>query len=123
MAARNRFQFYVGAENSNRELLARVKKILRTVFHIDSKVRRKRKSGSLKVIRGLAFSMRRTSFSLLIEKINDVKKFEEQIDFSIARKNRKLRDALTIFEKYGRKGGSGEWAKFYFKKGGEWVRR
>lgn len=60
VAAEREFRVHVGAENSSSELLIAVRRILSEVFDIDSSIYRKRKSGSLKVIRGERFRMRRT---------------------------------------------------------------
>jgi len=117
------FQFYVGAENSNRMLLRRIAESLQTVFHIRSRIRRKRKSGSLKAIRGQPFRMRKTSYSLLILRLADLQSFKEQIGFSISRKSQKLADALNIFASYRNDERPAIWRKLYSKLRGEWVRR
>jgi hypothetical protein len=117
------FQFRVGAENSNRMLLLRIGESLRTVFHIRSRIQRKRKSGSLKVIRGQPFRMRKTSYSLLILRLPDLQSFKEQIGFSISRKSQKLVDALNIFASYSYDERPVIWRKLYLKLRGEWVRR
>lgn len=57
----------VGAENSNRGLLLGVQRLLK-VLGIVSRIDRKRKAGSIKVIRGKAFLMKRTSYSVVIGK-------------------------------------------------------
>jgi hypothetical protein len=86
-------------------------------------INRKRKAGSLKMIRGNAFRMRKTSFTLLINRFEDLQKFEKQIGFSITRKNQKLEDAFSIVAKYRPKERTEMWAQNYFKLRGEWVKR
>ena len=66
-ATGKRFSVSVGVENYDIRLLRRVKQILKTC-QIDSIINRKRKSGSLKVIRGKTFRMRKASFTLLINR-------------------------------------------------------
>lgn len=75
------------------------------------------------VIRGKAFRTRKTSFSLLINRFDDLQKFAEHIGFSIARKNQKLEDAFSIIAKYRPKERAEKWAQDYFKLRGEWVKR
>lgn len=123
VAAGNSFSLAVGAENSNRTLLVRIRQILQTEFKINSTILRKRRSGTLKVIRGQAFLMRQTSFSLMIRKLRDLKTFGKQVGFSISRKNQKLRDALIISENHPWKKMPIEWRQLYIKQRGEWVRR
>lgn len=123
VSARGTFTLCAGVENSNRELLTRIKRILRTDFQIESRLNRKRESGSLKVIRLQSFQMRKTSFSLLIRRLVCLEKFAEQIGFSILRKNQKLNDALTILRDCGTDGRPDAWGQLYFKQRGEWVRR
>lgn len=122
-AGGKRFNVSAGVENSNIRLLWRIKQILLTVCQIRSIINRKRKAGSLKVIRGKAFRMRKTSFTLLISRFDDLQKFARQIGFSIARKNQKLEDAVSIVAKYRPKRRAEKWAQDYFKLRGEWVKR
>jgi intein-encoded DNA endonuclease-like protein len=117
------FGFHAGAENSDRVLLTKVRSLLQKEFGIDSRINRKRKSGSLKVIRGKSFKMRRTSYSLAIRRLEDLHKFDRQVGFSIVRKDLKLKDALAILQKYGRSGAMPVWNDLYLKQNGEWVRR
>ncbi len=123
VGARTSFSLAAGAENSDRTLLAKVRLLLKGKFGISSKINRKRKLGSLKIIRGKSFRMQRTSYSLLIRRFEDLKRFDRLVGFSIIRKDQKLKDALGIFQKYGRKAASSAWNKLYFKLNGEWVRR
>jgi DNA endonuclease len=119
----NKFTASAGVENSNIRLLRSIKKILLTKCQIRSIVNRKRRAGSPKVIRGKAFRMRKTSFTLLINRVDDLRKFAVQIGFSIARKNQKLADALSVIAKYRPNERAERWAQNYFKSRGEWVRR
>lgn len=116
------FHISSGVENSNRKLLLKVKQTLLTRFHITSRMDTKRKSGTLKTIRGKSFRMRKTSFSLLITRIRDLKKFEERIGFSISRKDQKLADALMISANYALKERVIRWKEMYVKLRGEWAR-
>jgi len=118
-----RFSVSAGVENSNISLLRRIKQILLTECQIGSVINRKRKAGSLKVIRGKAFRMRKTSFTLMINRLNDLQKFAKQIGFSITRKNQKLEDALSIVAKHRPKERAEKWAQDYIKLRGEWVKR
>jgi DNA endonuclease len=123
VAARRAFLVNVGAENSDKVLLSIVKVLLLRAFGIESKIYRKRKSGSLKVIRGKSFRMRRTSYSLVIMRFQSVKRFQSRVGFSIVRKSRKLKDAITIVQTHGRKAASATWMSLYVKYKGEWIRR
>lgn len=123
VAARTTYNFYVGADNSNRALLMRIRDLLVSAFSIEAKISRKRKSGTIKRIRGASFKMRRTSYSLLIRRLEDVKTFERDIGFAIRRKQSKLEDALMVFRNYGRSRGVAAWNSLCFKEGGEWMRR
>jgi len=117
------FQVSAGVENSNKRLLRGIKEILLTACHIGSTINEKRKSGSLKVIRGKTFRMRKTSFTLLIIGLQDLQNFRKQIGFSISRKNQKLADALLITINYRPKERISRWTQDYFKLRGEWVKR
>jgi hypothetical protein len=112
----------VGAENSNRLLLLRAKQLLKKEFSINSRINRKRKAGAIKVIRDQVFAMRRTSYSLMIRGIDDVKSFAAEIGFSISRKTQKLKDAIKTLAINERKARC-IWERWYHKKGGEWVKR
>jgi intein-encoded DNA endonuclease-like protein len=123
VGAKGFFSFAAGAENSDRILLTKVRLLLRRKFGISSRINRKREAGSLKIIRGKSFRMRRTSHSLIIRRLEDLKRFDRLVGFSIKRKDQKLKDAIAILQKYGRKVASAEWAKLYLKHNGEWIRR
>jgi DNA endonuclease len=122
-ASGKRFNVSAGIENSNIRLLRRIKQTLLTVCQISSIINMKRKAGTLKVIRGVAFRMRKTSFTLMINRFGDLRKFAKHIGFSITRKNQKLEDAFLIVTKYQPKERAEKWAQDYFKQGGEWVKR
>lgn len=113
----------VGAENSDRLLLLRVKQLLKTSLNVDSTIHRKRKAGSIKVIRGKAFAMRRTSYSLSVSGLDDIKKFATAVGFSIQRKVKKLQDALLIRTSKTPKERPVAWRRLYHKQGGEWRRK
>lgn len=116
------FQLFVGAENSDRFLLRKVGELLRTLG-IDSRIQRKREAGSIKVIRNTLFVMRRTSYSVMIGRMGDVKRFAAEVGFSIHRKTQKLEDALSIIASASTGDRTAEWNLTYFKSRGEWMRR
>ena len=115
------FHLIVGAENSDKTLLFMAKRLLKTIG-IDSRINQKRKAGSIKVIRGKSFKMRRTSYSLVIGGIDDVRKYAREVDFSIHRKDEKLRDALSIIASVAPKNRTQVWKRLYFKKSEEWLK-
>jgi len=117
------FRTSVGAENSDRFLLLRIRLLLKKKFQIDSKIYCKRKEGSVKTIRGKSFIMKRTSYGLNIGKVDDVKIFARKIGFSIFRKSQKLDDALSIMAAHIGKSRNAKRRQLYLKKKGEWVRR
>jgi hypothetical protein len=51
-----------------------------------------------------------------------LKRFAEEIGFSIQRKTLKLRDGLTLIADYEARARSAVWKQKYSKIGGEWVR-
>jgi len=112
----------VGADNSSKTLLQRVRQLLKEALNIDSAIHRKREAGSIKVIRGEAFVMRRTSYSVIITGIDDVTRFAASVGFSIHRKIQKLEDALLICSTVAPRGRPSAWKHLYFKRSGEWVR-
>jgi DNA endonuclease len=118
-ASRKGFRVSAGVENSNIRLLQRIKQILLKVCQISSVINRKRKAGTLKVIRGKAFRMRKASFTLMINRFDDLQRFAKQISFSITRKNQKLEDAFSIVAEYRPKERAEKWAQNYFKLRGE----
>jgi intein-encoded DNA endonuclease-like protein len=122
VGAKEFLSLLVGAENSDKSLLLRIKKSLK-LLGIESRIQRKRKKGSIKVIRDTTFAMRRTSYGLIIGKIEDVKMFAKTVGFSINRKAQKLSDALSIISTAPPKRRTVMWGRLYFKKRGEWVRR
>jgi intein-encoded DNA endonuclease-like protein len=113
----------VGAENSSKPLLQAIRRLLREEISISSRIDRKRRAGTLKVIRGKSFIMRRTSFSLMIGRIEDVNQFAEKVGFSIRRKNKKLWDALGIIANTLRSNRAQVWERLYSKKRGERINR
>lgn len=113
----------IGAENSDRLLLLRIKWLLNADFGISSRIYQKRKAGSIKVIRGKTFTMKRTSYSLTIGKFDEMKTFADRVGFSIHRKAQKLKDALSIFESTSARDRRAMWERYYLKKRGEWVSR
>jgi intein-encoded DNA endonuclease-like protein len=112
----------VGAENSGKRLLMRVRLLL-IQLNIGSRLYRKREAGSIKIIRNESFMMKRTSYSLVVGRLDDVKRFAKMINFSIYRKAKKLEDTLSIIGSYKAGSRSTEWKQLYSKKRGEWVRR
>ena len=113
----------VGAENSSKSLLEEVKRLFREELAINSRIYRKRRAGTMKVIRGESFVMKHTSFSLMIGRIESVKLFAEWIGFSIHRKIEKLWDALAIIVSTSVSNRAEAWKRLYSKERGEWVRR
>lgn len=122
VTATKSLQISVDAENSNRWLLLRVQKLLNHL-HMFSRIDRKREAGSVKVIRNKSFMMKQTSFSVVISRLDDVKRFAKMIGFSILRKANKLDDALSIIRLFEAKNRPAEWKQLYSKENGEWVRR
>jgi intein-encoded DNA endonuclease-like protein len=122
VSAGRHFSVQVGAENSDESLLLMVKKSLK-LLGIESRIERKRKAGTIKVIRGKAFTMRRTSYSLLIGGFETMKFFAKEVGFAIRRKAQKLGDALSILAILPSKRRILMWKRLYFKRRGEWVRR
>jgi intein-encoded DNA endonuclease-like protein len=123
VAAQDIFDLRVGVENTNRTLLSGAKHMLDTSFGINSTLRRKRRAGTLKTIRGESFLTRRASFRLLIGRLGDIRNFEQRIGFAISRKQRKLKDALGILQRIsGERKRSFEWREEYSKEGGEWAK-
>lgn len=114
---------FVGAENSNKPLLLRIMRLLKLALGIESLVHRKRREGSVKIIRGNAFTMKQSSYSLIIGRIDDVKKFAASVGFSIHRKIQKLKDALWIFDIAPPEDRPIIWKQLYCKDRGEWLRR
>jgi hypothetical protein len=123
VAAKDVFGVCVGAENSNRALLSGTRRILRSTFHIGSTMRRKRKSNSPKTIRGESFLTRRTSYRLLIARVDDIERFRSLVGFSICRKMEKLEDAERVLEIEGPRRRSAARRETYLKQNGEWVKR
>ena len=83
----------------------------------------KRKKGSIKANRGETFVMRRTSYSLIIGRMEDIKKFAATIGFSIQRKPQKLEDAIEVCSTFAPKNRLEEWKRLYRKERGGCVRR
>ncbi len=123
VSAGSQFQIRLGAENSDRYVLKRVQHILKEVFGIDSKINRKRESGTKKTIRGKQFTMRRTSFTVLVNRIRDVEVFARRIGFSIARKQEKLNDAVVVARVFPWQNRRDAWKALYSKTRGEWLKR
>lgn len=123
VAATRNFRLLVGAENSKRSLLQEVRRVLEEDFNIRSRLERKRRAGTMKVIRGESFVMRHTSFSIMIGRTKHVRLFAEKIGFSIHRKVEKLWDALSIIAGTSASKRVDAWKRLYTKVRGEWVRR
>jgi len=115
------FHLSVGAENTDKSLLLRVKQLL-DELGIASRFVRKRNAGTIMVVRGECFVMRKTMHSVIIGKVADVKTFADKIGFTIHRKNQKLQDALSVITTCSPRARPARWKKLYSKEGGEWVR-
>jgi intein-encoded DNA endonuclease-like protein len=90
VGAESELQISAGVEHSSRRLLMEVKRILSSVFQIDSIINKKRKSGTLKVIRGIPFRMRKSSYSLAIYRTRDLQRFQSQVVFQFLERTRNL---------------------------------
>jgi DNA endonuclease len=115
------FHLAVGAENNDKQLLSKAKRLLESLG-IKSRIEQKRKAGSLKIIWGRAFAMRRTSYALMIRGVTNIKKFAANVGFSIHRKERKLLDAITTIDSVAPADRPRAWKQHYRKERGEWVR-
>lgn len=113
----------VGAENSSRTLLYAIRRLLAAALNIGCRIYRKRRAGSTKVIRGKVFVMRWTSYSLILTRIDDVKRFAATVSFSIHRKAQKLKDALSVLATVVPRDRPVAWKRLYSKRSGEWIRR
>lgn len=119
----NRYlQLSIGAENTDKSLLQRVRKLLKEMG-INSRIDRKRTAGSVQVIRGREFKKRRTSYSLIIGKRDDIERIVERVGFSIQRKVGKVNDALSLNANVSPAERPQAWKQLYLKKRGEWVKR
>jgi len=116
------FRLAVGVDNSNKSLLLRVKQLLKELG-IPSRLERKRKAGTVMVIRGVTFVKRRTAYDVVIGEVDYIRDFAKEIGFSIRRKNQKLKDALSIIATYVPRTRPAMWNQMYSKIGGEWVRK
>jgi len=87
----------IGVDNSDRTLMFEVKHLL-TKLNIASRFERRRKKGTTMLIRGVIFAKRRNSYSVVIGRNADMRRFASEIGFSIRRKIQKLRDALSIID-------------------------
>ena len=116
-----RLELRVGVDNSDLKLLMQVKRSLKKL-KIESRTEHKREAGTIKVIRGEAFAIRRTSHSVVIGRVADIRRFAKTVGFSIERKTLKLRDALSTIESYAPSSRAAIWKGLYTKKGGEWVK-
>ena len=117
------FSLKVGATNTDRTMLIKIKRMLKKELGIDSYLNKKRAAGSVMVIRSRTFALRRTSYELIMSSRESVKKFTEEVGFTIFRKSQKAKDALFIVVKFKPKDRSAVWKQLYYKVAGEWVRR
>ena len=90
---------------------------------IGSRLERKRRAGTIMVIRGKAFLKRRTSYNLALRKTADIRLFAKEVGFSILRKSSKLSDALAIVGTIAPVERPKAWTRLYIKSRGEWVSR
>ena len=120
--AKSDFQVLVGLEHTNAELLDWVKRTLRRSFQIESRINLKRKSGTLKTIRGKSFRMKKTSFSLHITGIRNLQRLDEEVGFSISRKTEKMRDAMLVLLQFVPRKRAARWMEMYSKHKGRWPK-
>lgn len=66
---------------------------------------------------------RKTGWLLSLSRFEDARKFAGTIGFADTNKQRKLTDAISFIEKYGRIDAAIEWTKCYEKQHGDWVRK
>ena len=90
---------------------------------IGSRLERKRRAGTIMVIRGKAFLKRRTSYNLALRKTADIRLFAKEVGFSILRKSSKLSDALALDGTVAPVERPKAWTRLYIKSRGEWVSR
>jgi hypothetical protein len=65
----------------------------------------------------------KNAYELIIGKLDNIKLFSSNIGFSIARKQRKLNDAIRIFDEFNN--GSDRvdsWLKLYMKENNRWIK-
>ncbi len=122
VTAKSALNVAIGADNCNPFFLVLVKRTLLKAYGIRATIRLKRPAGFPKVIRGKSFVTRRASYTIYLNRLDDVLRFSSEIGFSIGRKNEKLDDVLRIQELHGHKIGAQVWKQSYFKRKGEWTR-
>lgn len=63
------------------------------------------------------------TFWLVVTKLDSMKRFANDLGFTIKRKQQKLRDALNLIDRVGSGRAGIEWLRIYRKEGTRWVRR
>ena len=86
--------------NSNLELISYIKNLLEN-YSIKSTIQKNTLPGKIKIINNRKTATRKICYNLCIENIKGVKKFSEIIDFTIIRKQEKLKKVVSLIDKYG----------------------
>ncbi len=73
-------------------------------------------------IRGKPVTFTSRTYWIAITKLDCIRRFANDVGFSIVRKQRKLRDALTLIDRVGTGRAGTEWLRIYRKDGTRWIR-
>lgn len=74
-------------------------------------------------IRGKPVVFSSKTYWLMISQRRSMQRFADNIGLTIQRKQQKLRDALSLIERFGTETAGFEWLRLYTKEGTRWVRR
>ncbi len=109
----------VCASNSDSTLLEFSRSLLTTLGFHPARIRLNTPEGKRTNL-GVA---RKSNWLMNISRLDDIRKFAGEVGFGDLSKQRKLIDALSLHDNYGRVEAASKWMKLYQKYHGDWVSR
>jgi intein-encoded DNA endonuclease-like protein len=114
----------ISITNSDLELLRYTKCLLKKCFGINSIIKGNQKMGSVFFSGGKRYVRNKDSYELVIGALSDVRRFSSDLGFSINKKQRKLHDAIRIFDESEKPSERFDrWLELYEKRNSKWVRK
>jgi len=122
ISAKEKFNVGIGLVGTDLKILKFVRQILKENFEITCNISPTIKPDRKVIIWGKVYTAKKTVYSLMINKFEDVIKFYKNVGFSIKRKQEKIKDAIDLKQKFASEEAVKKWRQIYTKSEREWVK-
>lgn len=113
----------IAITNCDLELLEFTKNLLKSHFDIESRIKPSHMKGSVVIKDGKISIRTKDAFDLKIYGIENLKQFYEKLNFTIERKQQKLKDIIDIFNIHKPVDRVNVWLNMYEKHNKRWVKK